>query len=85
MSRFADAQKKLMDALDTLESTLALIPAPQPEGTGAPAPAAPSDMPPEMKSEILAEIARIDADIEAAMACIDRGAAADTTASGEAE
>ena len=30
MSRFADAQKKLMDALDTLESTLALIPAPQP-------------------------------------------------------
>lgn len=74
MPKLADAQKKLMDALDRLESTLEMIPA-------TPAPDASSAMSAAFKTEILDEMARIDATIESAMGCINRGNAA----SGDAE
>ena len=70
MSRLEEAQKKLNAALDQLESSLSRIPA-------APTHPDPTTIPHGLKSQILDEITRIDAQIERAIASLQKDASAD--------
>ena len=70
MSRVVEAQKKLNTALDQLESSLSRIPT-------APSHPDPTAMPDELKNHILDEIARIDAQLENAITCLQTDTSAD--------
>lgn len=73
MSRVEEAQKNLNAALDQLESSLSRIPTAPPQADS-------TAMPDDLKSHILDEISRIDAQIESAIACLQSAAPAEADA-----